>query len=160
DTQEHGFPDTACIALRLSQAVYRPLFEQVWGAGSLAINFPFNSESICATPGGAAVFRGNVTPTPVSPADRTKATAAHNHWGESISFYEDSMGVSAYSSKFDAFLANNYTLTPDEMAGFNLFNGKGNCNSCHIDGRGTGQTDTSATASVRPLFTCFGYANL
>src|SRR6202051_2593772 len=35
DTQEMGFPDTACIAFRLSQAVYRPLFELVWGAGSL-----------------------------------------------------------------------------------------------------------------------------
>src|SRR5216684_5597392 len=32
DTQEMGFPDTACIAFRLSQAVYRPLFELVWGA--------------------------------------------------------------------------------------------------------------------------------
>ena len=40
DTQEMGFPDTACIAFRLSQAVYRPLFELVWGAGSLDINFP------------------------------------------------------------------------------------------------------------------------
>src|SRR3984893_7523635 len=37
DTQEHGFPDTACIAFRLSQAVYRPLFEEAWGAGSLDI---------------------------------------------------------------------------------------------------------------------------
>src|ERR1700731_2823521 len=32
DTQEMGFPDTACIAFRLSTAVYRPLFETVWGA--------------------------------------------------------------------------------------------------------------------------------
>src|SRR5881296_3114594 len=31
DTQEMGLPDTACIALRISQAVYRPLFELVWG---------------------------------------------------------------------------------------------------------------------------------
>jgi cytochrome c peroxidase len=55
------------------------------------------------------------------------------------------------------------TLTPDEMAGFQLFNGKGNCNSCHVDGRSTlltpGQTDTGNTASVQPLFTCHGFAN-
>ena len=31
DAQEMGLPDTACIAFRLSQAVYRPLFEEVWG---------------------------------------------------------------------------------------------------------------------------------
>jgi cytochrome c peroxidase len=29
DTQEMGFPDTACIAWRISQAQYKPLFEQV-----------------------------------------------------------------------------------------------------------------------------------
>jgi cytochrome c peroxidase len=56
-----------------------------------------------------------------------------------------------------------YTLTADEMAGFKLFNGKGNCNSCHVDGRSTtlspGQTDTGNTASVQPLFTCHGFAN-
>jgi cytochrome c peroxidase len=49
------------------------------------------------------------------------------------------------------------------MAGFVLFNGKGNCNSCHVDGRSTtlmpGQTDTGTTASVQPLFTCHGFAN-
>jgi cytochrome c peroxidase len=28
---EMGFSDTACIALRLTHAVYRPLFEGVWG---------------------------------------------------------------------------------------------------------------------------------
>ena len=44
-----GFPDTACIAFRLSQAVYRPLFELVWGA-DFDINFPSNTEQICATP--------------------------------------------------------------------------------------------------------------
>ena len=73
------------------------------------------------------------------------------------------MQVSPFSSKFDAFLAGKYTLTPDEMAGFKLFNGKGNCNSCHLDGRGTNlksdQADTSAVAMVNPLFTCFGSAN-
>ena len=31
DTQEHALPDTACIAFRLTTAVYRRLFEQVWG---------------------------------------------------------------------------------------------------------------------------------
>jgi len=31
DPLEMGFPDTACVALRLSAAAYRPLFEEVWG---------------------------------------------------------------------------------------------------------------------------------
>jgi cytochrome c peroxidase len=164
DTQEQGFPDTACVAFRLSTAVYRPLFEEVWGKGSLEISFPPNTASICATPGGAAVFGTNTTPINLSPGDRNRANTVYDHWGQSLDAYEQSVQVSAFSSKFDAFLKGTYTLTADEMAGFELFNGKGNCNSCHLDGRGTtltaGQTDTSATALVEPLFTCFGSANL
>ena len=54
-------------------------------------------------------------------------------------------------------------MTADEMAGYNLFNGKGNCNSCHRRRRSTtltsGQTDTGNTPGGQPIFTCFGYAN-
>ena len=163
DTQEMGFPDTACIAFRLSQAMYRPLFEEVWGKGSFDINFPHETARICATPGGAAVFGGSTRPIPLSPTDRTRANTVYDHWAQSIDSYEQSVQVSAFSSKFDAFLAGKYKLTADEMAGFQLFNGKGNCNSCHLDGRGTtlkpDQTDTSSAAMVNPLFTCFGSAN-
>jgi cytochrome c peroxidase len=163
DTQEMGFPDTACIAFRLSTAMYRPLFELVWGA-DFHIHWPANTEKICATPGGAAEFGGSATPIRLSPEDRTKANNIYDHWGQSISKYERSNRLSPFTSKFDAFLKGNYTLTADEMAGYNLFKGKANCNSCHLDGRSTaltpGQTDTGAAANTRPLFTCFGYANL
>jgi cytochrome c peroxidase len=162
DTQEMGFPDTACIAFRLSKAVYRPLFELVWGA-DFYIRWPRDSEQICATPGGAARFGGSATPIRLSPEDRTKANNIYDHWGQSISKYERSNRLSPFTSKFDAFLAGKYRLTPDEMAGYNLFDGKANCNSCHLDGKSTtstpGQTDTGAAANTRPLFTCFGYAN-
>jgi cytochrome c peroxidase len=164
DTQEMGFPDTACVAFRLTRAVYRPLFELMWGKNSLDINFPGDTERICATPGGAEVFGGNPEPINLTTAERTKANTVYDQWGLSIDAYEQSVQVSNFTSKFDAFLKGNYTMTPDEMAGFNLFNGKGNCNSCHVDGRGTtlksGQVDTSTTATANPpLFTCFGSAN-
>jgi cytochrome c peroxidase len=163
DTQEMGLPDTACIAFRLAQAVYRPLFEEVWGKGSLDINFPHDTAQICATPGGAAVFGGSTMPIPLSATDRTRANTVYDRWAQSIDSFEQSVQVSAFSSKFDAFLAGKYKLTPAEMAGFKLFDGKGNCNSCHLNGRGTtlksNQTDTSAAAMVNPLFTCFGSAN-
>jgi cytochrome c peroxidase len=163
DTVEMGFPDTACVAFRLSDAVYRPLFEEVWGKGSFNIDFPPDTARICATPGGAAVFGKSTTPISLNATDRTRANTVYDQWAQSIDSYEQSVQVSAFSSKFDAFLAGKYTLTADEMAGFHLFNGKGNCNSCHLDGRGTtlksGQTDTSSTAMVNPLFTCFGSAN-
>ena len=163
DTQEMGFPDTACIAFRLSQATYRPLFEQVWGQGVLDITFPKNTEKICATPGGAAVFGTDTTPVKLKPEGRTLANIVFDRWGQSLNAFERSKDVSPFTSKFDAFLAGTYTLTADEMAGYNLFKGKGNCNSCHVDGRGTtltpGQTDTSKVVTVNPVFTCFGSAN-
>lgn len=175
DTQEMALPDTACVAFRLSQAEYRPLFESIFGAGSLDINFPSNTEKICSTPGGAAAFGGDTMPVHLNPTDRTKANRVYDNWGQAISFYESSTDVSAFSSKFDAFLAGTYTLTPDEQAGYDLFRGKASCNTCHLDGRGTTQTpgtggglvpstttgtDTSEATDVEPLFTCFGYANL
>ncbi len=163
DHMEMGFPDFACIALQLSKAVYRPLFEQVWGDGSLDIHFPGNAEEICRTPGGAAVLGNDTMPIRLSPEERTRARDVFDHWAQSIDSYEQSVQVSAFSSKFDAFLAGKYKLTADEMAGYTLFDGKGNCNSCHLDGRGTalkaGQTDSSTAAMVNPLFTCFGSAN-
>src|SRR5260370_644544 len=58
-------------------------------------------------------------------------------------------------------------MSEEEMAGMELFDGKGNCNSCHVDGRGTTSTvlnpgfnpDHSKAAATTPKFTCFGSAN-
>src|SRR5690349_4454928 len=121
DPMEHGFADTSCIALRISQAAYRPLFELVWGT-DFDINWPSNVEQVCATPNGA--FGANTTPVALSPADRTKATNVYDHWAQSISFLESSNDISPYTSKFDAFLKGTYQLTANEMAGYNLFKGK------------------------------------
>jgi cytochrome c peroxidase len=174
DPGEMQFPDVACIAFRLQTAQYKSLFTEVWG-DTLNINFPGDTEQICDTPAGAAIFGTDTTPINLSPQDRATASSVYDHWGQSISKYERSPDVSAFSSKFDAYLANPTTnpLTSDEMAGYNLFNGKGNCNSCHLDGRSTlctrgengcapsssSLTDTGTTAQVNPRFTCFGYAN-
>jgi cytochrome c peroxidase len=162
DPLEMGFADTACIAFRLTSASYRQLFELVWGA-DFDIRWPANTAEICGIPQGARRFGGSSTPIALSPTDRTKANNIYDHWGQSISFLEHTTDVSPFTSKFDASLVGNYTMTPDEMAGYNLFNGKGNCNSCHVDGRSTlltpGQTDTGNTVGGQPIFTCFGYAN-
>jgi cytochrome c peroxidase len=172
DPNEMGNPDTACVTYKLSLAPYRPLFELIWGAGSFDITWPANTAQICATPNGASVFNGNATPLMLSSADRTRSDSDYDHWAQSLSAFEHSLRVSPFTSKFDAFLAGSYTMTPDEAAGFALFNGRGNCNSCHLDGRSTapapskkhggsnpGGKDTGATADVTPVFTCFGSAN-
>jgi cytochrome c peroxidase len=163
DTQEHMLPDTACVAFRLQSAVYKSFFIELWGDDLDAIKFPANTEEICETPGGAKVFGTNTMPIRLSSVDRAIANHVYDHWGQSLDQYEASPDVTGFSSKFDAFLHNDVTLTTDEMAGFELFNGKGNCNSCHIDGRGValtpGQTDNTNIGSARPIFTCFGSAN-
>jgi len=166
DPDEIGFPDTACIAYRLSEAVYRSLFQEVWG-DAFDIKWPGETEKICDTPNrvgnGAAVSLASATPIQLSPIDRDKANNIYDHWGQSISNYERSPRISAFSSKFDSFMTGKYTMTPDEKAGYELFNGKADCNSCHLDGVSTtlkpSQTDTGTNSETRPLFTCFGYAN-
>ncbi|MEO1089727.1 MAG: cytochrome c peroxidase [Pseudomonadota bacterium] len=161
---EMGFPDMACIAYRLSLAPYRDLFATVWGEGILDVDWPEETEAICATPAGAATFGGSVTPIPLSPGDRLRAEIAYDRWGQSLSFYESTAEVTAFSSKFDAYLAGDYTLTPDEQAGYELFRGKANCNSCHLDGLSTlladGESDSGTPGDVAPLFTDFTYVNL
>jgi cytochrome c peroxidase len=159
DTQEHGLPDTACIALRISQAAYRPLFELVWGV-DFDINWPSNVEQICSLPGGA--FGSNATPIPLSAFDRTKANNIYDHWGQSISFLEASTDISPFTSKVDAAARGQYTPTAAEAASRTLFQGKGNCNSCHLDGFPTLNPgpNPGVAADTEPLFTCFGYSNL
>src|SRR5882762_2267594 len=174
DTQEHALPDTACIAFRLQSAVYKSFFIELWGDDLDAIKFPHNTEEICETPGGASIFGTDTMPIKLSPVDRAIANHVFDHWGQSINQYEGSPDVSAFSSKFDSYLAvqsgaatSGYMLTADELAGYNLFRGKANFNSCHLDGRSTAPSptaphseDTGAAADTRPVFTCFGSANL
>src|SRR6266850_868810 len=172
DTQEHALPDTACVAFRLQSAVYKSFFIELWGDDIDTIKFPHNTEEICEVPGGASVFGTDTMPIKLSSSDRAIANHVYDHWGQSLDQYEASPDVSPFSSKFDAFLHSPTTnpLSPDEMAGYNLFRGKANCNSCHLDGRSTAPTpatgtapngvDTGAAADTRPVFTCFGSANL
>ena len=70
-----------------------------YGVTSLDIRFPKDTEEICETPGGAAVFAGNTEPIELTPEDRTKANDVYDHWGQSISFFEASPNVSPFSSK-------------------------------------------------------------
>jgi cytochrome c peroxidase len=95
DPLEMGNPDIACIAWKISHAPYLPLFKLVWG-DSFNIQWPFNTAKICATPEGA--FGSNAEPIALSADDRTKATNIFDHWGQSLSFLEQSTDINPFSA--------------------------------------------------------------
>jgi cytochrome c peroxidase len=164
DPEEMANPDTACVVWKISLSKYKSFFEQVWGTGSLDIAFPGNVSTVCSTPKGAAVFGSDATPLALSPSDRTRANQAFDEFGQSIASYEISSSVSPFTSKFDAYLFDSTTtpLTAQELSGYDLFRGKAQCNTCHLDGRSnmaTG-TDTGTATNAAPLFTDFTYNNL
>jgi cytochrome c peroxidase len=163
DPEEMANPDPACVVWKISTSKYRFFFEVVFGTGSFQITWPSNVETVCSTPKGAAVLGGNAAPLQLSTSDRTLANKDFDEFGQSIAAYESSDSVSPFTSKFDYFLAGKATLTAQEQNGYDLFGGKGSCNTCHLDGRSStqlGGSDTGQAASLQPLFTDTTYNNL
>jgi cytochrome c peroxidase len=94
-----------------------------------------------------------------------KLSKDFDEFAQAIAAYESSDSVSSFTSKFDYSLNPNskVKLTAQEQRGYDLFRGKGGCNTCHLDGRSStqlGGTDTGQAASVQPLFTDTTYNNL
>jgi cytochrome c peroxidase len=131
---EMGLPDSACVVYRMSQSGYRDLFEQLWGAQSFAIHWPANVEAVCSTP--APPTSSDVLPVHLSNVDRGTSNGTFEHLVLSIASEETSPDVSPFSSKFDDALNHprENVLSREELAGWELFRGKGKCNTCHLDG--------------------------
>jgi cytochrome c peroxidase len=163
DTQEMANPDFACVVFKLSQSQYAFFFEQVWGTGSLSgITFPSNAAQVCSIPAGAV--NPPAQELALSATDRTRAQQAYDEFGQATAAYEIGSEVSSFTSRFDAFLAGTATLTAAQSRGYDLFRGKANCNTCHLDGRSNtqaaGETDNGMATNVAPLFTDFTYNNI
>ena len=163
---EHGFPDTACMVYRVSLGPYRAFFEQVWGANSFAITWPGDVATVCSTPGPAPA--ADPFPVHLNAVDRGTSNATFDHLAMAMAAYEAAPDVSPFSSKFDFALAqsNQRVLSKDEQAGWDLFRGKGTCNTCHLDGtenrgnNGVGNIIPAKTTNLAPLFTDFTSSNL
>jgi cytochrome c peroxidase len=142
---EMGLPDTACAVYRVSQSGYRGLFEQLWGAQSFAISWPANVEEVCSTPGPPPA--NDPFPVHLSDVDRGTSNSTFDHLTLSMAAYEASPDVSPFSSKFDYAVSNpqQQVFSKDELAGLQLFRGKGKCNTCHLDG-----TQNTAGTTTRP----------
>jgi cytochrome c peroxidase len=81
-----------------------------------------------------------------------RESEAYDGIGLSVAAYEASGEVSAFTSKYDAWLQGKARLTRQEKRGLKLFNGKGMCFRCHPSAPGPG--------GEPPLFTDFSYDNL
>ena len=164
---EMGNLDLATYIYKLSLTPEAKYFEAFWGKGSLSsIHWPANIAQLAATPGPPPAG-GNPNPVlaMLSPADQNLVISDYDHAAQSTAAYEAAPEVSSFSSKFDFALANPTlsVLTADELAGWNLFRGKGHCNTCHLDGTeniSTGMITPADAADVAPLFTDFTSANI
>jgi cytochrome c peroxidase len=160
---EMGLSDTACAVFRVSRSKYARFFEEVFGEQSFAINWPTDVELVCSTPGPPPA--NDPLPVHLSPEDRGTSNSTYDNLTLSMASYEASPDVSPFSSKFDYALANPtmQVLRGDELAGWELFRGKGTCNTCHLDGT---EADNSKKigppnpTNLAPLFTDFTSANL
>jgi len=77
-------------------------------------------------------------------------SAAFTTMTRALAAYEASAEVSPFRSRYDSYVAGEATLSPEEMAGMELFADKGQCAACHI------MDSTEKPA----LFTDFTYDNL
>src|SRR6266513_52269 len=121
---EMGLADIACAVYRASQRPYRALFERVWGPQAFAVAWPNDVEQVCARPGPPSA--GDLTPVHLGELDRGRVGATFDQMAQAIAMYEASAEVTAFTSKFDAVLANKAQLTPQEKAGYDVFRGKRN----------------------------------
>jgi cytochrome c peroxidase len=141
---EMALPDPACAVRRVALAPYAGIFSGVWGAQSLQIAWPRDTDARCARPNDGVTQ----TVLDLQPADRARATLSVQQIGLTIAAYEQSPLASPFSSKFDRVQAGQARFNGQERAGYALFMGRAHCAACH-DAGGT-----------RPLFTDFASANI
>ena len=153
---EMGLPDSACVAYRVSRGRYLSLWLKVYGSTIETITWPADAEKTCGTPVGKNGLGPQLS---LSSEDRTKTNTIYDQFALAIAAYEGSPAVNAFSSKFDAYLAGAATLTAQEQHGYELFNGQGKCNTCHLSGNANGATGGSV-ADAAPVFTDFTSSNL
>lgn len=130
---EMGLPHAACLAARACASQGDAM--QAARPGVCAL--PLDAEATCAA----------AQPDPPPP----QTLAAVDLIQRAFSAYEASSQVMAFSSRYDAFLAGEGTLTADEKAGLALFDGKAQCSACHV---------LTAQHGQGAVFTDFTYDNL
>lgn len=82
--------------------------------------------------------------------------AVYEMMADAIAAFEKTGVFNKFSSKFDYYLAGLASLSAQELKGMNLFNGKAQCNACHVS-----DALVAPDGNVMPpLFTDFTYDNI
>ena len=84
--------------------------------------------------------------------DPEHADEAYVNIADAIAAFERSPEVNRFSSRFDAYFRGEGELTSIELSGLAIFNGRGNCSSCH--------TMELQDGAPLPLLTNHTYANI
>ena len=164
DTQEMGFPDTACIAYRLSTAVYRPLFESDLGR-RLRHQLAIQHRGDLRHPGrGGKVQRERYPNSTDRSGDRTKANNIYDHWGKSVSKYERSNRCEPFHVEIRRLPEGDVHLIAKRDGRLQPLQRQRQLQFVpsrrQIDHSQRRAKPTPAPRrNVTPLFTCFGYAN-
>lgn len=138
---EMALPHAACVVQR---ACMSHDIDAVWGDGACDIAFPASLETECRTLDAQISIEDEEVAEQID--------AAYHAIAKSLAAFQGSAGVSRFSSKFDKWQAGQAALTTTELAGFELFKGKGLCAECHVLDRGPN--------SEPALFTDYTYDNL
>ena len=112
---EQNLPSQAVACMIVAKSRYAPLYTQAFGS---AID--------------CAAYEGD------------GHLSAYKNFARAVAAFERSDEVSRFSSKFDAVMTQKAEFSPQEAAGWELFQGKAQCALCH----------------PAPLFTDFSYDNL
>ena len=141
---EMALPDPACAVRRVALAPYAAVFGGVWGAQSLQIAWPRDTDARCARPNDG----GTGSVLDLSPDDRARAELSAQQIGLTIAAFEQSTLASPFAAKFDRVQAGQARFNDEERAGYALFTGRAHCASCHT------------ASGARALFTDFTSANI
>lgn len=89
-------------------------------------------------------------------SDSVQVANAYDKTAEAIARFEQTWRFTKFTSKYDYYLAGAAELTPQELAGLEIFNGKGNCTACHP----SAPEIKPDGCLVPPLFSNYSYENL
>ncbi|MHC1757786.1 MAG: cytochrome-c peroxidase [Methanosarcina sp.] len=97
---------------------------------------------------------------PISYDTEANISLNYNRTALAIAAYEDSSEVNQFSSKYDAYLANEVELTGEESWGLALFNAPNNNDGIKEEYEGGNCISCHSSEGNAPLFTDFTYDNL